>query len=100
MGIDPSALGDGRGQRMLIRSLHGKCVAWKPGQPLQAGLPINADWTGQMICPPEKFWWGELDLHSPLARLVCPCSRRSGHAAGMEPWGSTSRNGFTIDRIM
>ena len=23
----------------------------------------------------ERFWWGELDLDSLLARLACPCSR-------------------------
>jgi len=50
------------------------------------------------MCPIEKFWWGESDLHSPLARLACPCSR-SGHEAGMEPWGYTSQIGLIIDRI-
>jgi len=69
MGIDPSALGDGRGQRTLIRLPHGKRVAWKTGQPFQAGLPVNADWTEQIMFPIDKFWWGESDLHSPLARL-------------------------------
>ena len=98
MSIDPSALGDGRGQGVLIRSPHGTRVAWKAGQPFQAGLPVNANWTGQIMCPLEKFSWGESDLHSPLARHAGPCSQ-SGHVAGMEPWGSASRNRFTIDRI-
>jgi len=40
MGIDLSELGGGRGQRMLIRSPHGKSEAWKIGQPFQAGLPV------------------------------------------------------------
>jgi len=98
MNIDSSALGDGRGQIMRIRSRHGMRVA-STEQPLQAAPLVNTDWTGQMMCPLEKFWWCEPDLHSPLARLACPCSR-SGHAAGMEPWDAISRNGFTIDRIM
>jgi len=71
MSIDSSALGDGRSWGMLFRSPHGKRVAWKTGQPFQARLPVNADWTGQIMCPLEKFWWGESDLDSPLARLAC-----------------------------
>ena len=55
---------------MLLCSPHGKRVAWKTGQPFQAGLPVNANWTGQIMCPLEKFWWGESDLDSPLARLA------------------------------
>jgi|SRR5258706_9219622 len=43
---------------------------WKIGRPSPAVLPINADWTENMR-PLEKLWWGESDLHSPLARLPC-----------------------------
>jgi len=77
---------------MTARSPHGKRVAWPAGQ---AGLPVSADWTGQILSPLEKFWWGESDLHSPLARLACPCSR-SRYVAGR---GSTRRNRFTIDMV-
>ena len=78
MGIGSSALGDGRGQGMLIRSPHG----WKTGQPFQAGLPVNANWTGHIPCPLKKFWWGKLELDSPLAGLACTYSR-SRYVAGM-----------------
>jgi len=71
---------------MLIRSPHGRrecgLVAWKTGQPFQAGLPVNADWMGQMMYPLEKFWWGASDLHSPFARLACPLCSFAKRARG------------------
>ena len=38
-------------------------------QPSRAALSVNADWTGQHMCPLEKPRWRESDLYSPLARL-------------------------------
>ena len=73
LGIDSSALGDGKSQGRLeyqmgpfsIHSPRGKGVAWQTGQRSQAGLPVNRDWTGQNMCPLEKLWCGESGLHSP-----------------------------------
>jgi len=85
---------------MLIRSPHRKRVALKTGQPFQAGSPISADWTGQIMCPLEKLWWAESDLHSPLPRLDPVLPLFAKRARGWYgSWGSINRNGFTIDRI-
>ena len=78
--IDSSALGDSKSQGML------ECTGVQPWVDLFSLLAAQkesslADWTafsgcdsrkvngrtGQNMCPMEKLWWGESDLHSPLA---------------------------------
>jgi len=64
MGIDSSALGDGKSQRIDHRpSARRTDRAW-PGR--QDGLSGRAHrkhrLDGTNACPIEKFWWGESDL--------------------------------------
>jgi len=30
-------------------------LAWRTGQPSQTELPVNTDWTGQIMCPSRRF---------------------------------------------
>ena len=81
--IDSSALGGGKSQRML------ECTGMLPCvdrlSPLAAqktfGLADRTAFSGRnsrkhgldgtSMCPMEKLWWGESDLYSALARLLC-----------------------------
>jgi len=99
MGTDSIALRDGRGQKMLIRSPHGKRVAGLEDRTASTGrAPRKCRLDGTDYVFPREVLVRLIRSHSPLARPACPCSR-NGHASGMEPWGPTSRNGFTIDLI-
>ena len=99
-GIDSSALGDGKSQRMHT-GLSPSCnplpkSAW-PGRREQPALPVNADWTGQTICPFEKCWRGESDLHTPFREADRDQVTRCALVASSHC--SASRNRFTIDRV-
>ncbi len=69
-GIDSSTVGDGKSQRMLgVLECDRGSTSFSPlATRKTSGL---ADRTALKYVPLEKLWWGESDLHSPLARLPC-----------------------------
>jgi len=79
MGIDPSALGDGRGLRMIIRSPHGKRVAWNYRTAFSGWAPRKHRLNGTNYVPPREVLVGR--IRSPFS-IPWPDSRALVREAG------------------
>ena len=63
-GIGSSTPGDNKSWRMIACN---RPPLAERGQPPPDTLPVMQTEWGQILCPLEKVWWGESEIHSPLA---------------------------------